>query len=106
MHFIVLSRDVADSKHLRAATLAAHRDYVDGWAESIAFSGPLVAADGSTRRGQFYLLEVADRESAERFVANDPFTKVEMFVSTEIEQVMTRFRGGQRANADPATQEA
>jgi len=48
------------------------------------FYGPLMAEDGSTAIGSLFLIEAADREAVERFVAEDPFTLDDVWRQVDI----------------------
>ncbi|WP_165964232.1 YciI family protein [Actinomadura sp. KC216] len=96
VHYVVLCRDVPGSASLRRAVLAEHRRYVDERAGLIRFSGPLLDADGETRRGQLFVLDVPDREAAEAFIAADPFTRAGVFATVEIDPLLPVFGDGRR----------
>ncbi|MEU9845395.1 YciI family protein [Actinomadura sp. NPDC048032] len=93
---MVLCRDVTGSGELRRSVLAEHRRYVDERAELITLSGPLLAADGTTRRGQLFVLDVPDERAARAFVAADPFTRAGVFATVEIDRMLPIFGGGRR----------
>lgn len=94
--FVVLCRDGEQSDALRTSALDAHRRYIDNQSKGIVVSGPLVEDDGQTRIGQFYVVDVESRSSAEEFVAKDPFTIAGVFASVEIARLLPRFLDGNR----------
>ena len=76
--------------------LPEHRAYVDAHAPMLVMSGPLLASDGTTRTGQLFILDVPDRQTAERFIADDPFTRAGLFTDIEVDGFVIVFRDGQR----------
>ena len=96
MLFAIWCRDAPGAQFRRAAALAEHRRYVDRWAASLLLSGPLLAEDDVTRCGQLFVLDVADRTSAEAFLAGDPFTAAEVFGETKLCSFQPVFRDGRR----------
>ena len=53
----------------------------------VQLSGPLLAEDGETMIGSIFFIESPDRAGVEQFIANDPFTKNDVWG----EHVLTRF---------------
>lgn len=96
VHFVVIGRDAVDSAPRRRASLDEHRAYVDGLAEQIVLSGPLLADDATTRVGQIFVLQVDDRAVAERFVAQDPFSLAGVFADVQIYRFSPKFESGRR----------
>lgn len=99
MFAVVTCRDAGDATQARASALPAHREYVDRHASSLMISGPLLGADGSTRVGQLFILDVADVAEAERFIAEDPFTKAGVFTDVQVDGFLPVFRDGARVRA-------
>ncbi|TDD20887.1 YciI family protein [Actinomadura sp. KC06] len=96
VHYVVLCRDVPDSAVLRRSVLDEHRRYVDERADLIKLSGPLLGPDGTTRRGQLFVLDVPDRQSAEAFISADPFTRAGVFATVDIDPLLPIFGNGRR----------
>ncbi len=96
MYFVVTCRDGAASAPDRAAVLAAHRDHVDRYAEQLVLSGPLLEADGQTRCGQLFVLDVATMAAARQFADDDPFTAAGIFESVRVGAFLPIFRDGRR----------
>lgn len=96
MLFAVVCSDHADTGSLRARTLDAHRAYIDTCAHALVTSGPLLDDDGSTRNGQLYIIDVADRESADAFVRDDPFTQADLFATVIVRRIKPVIVDGER----------
>lgn len=94
MNVVVVCRDAEQSSEARALSLPAHREYVDQWAAILVLSGPLTS-DGHPS-GQFFVLDVPDRGTAERFVREDPFTMAGVFAEVSIDEIRLVFRDGAR----------
>ena len=57
---------------LREKHLVAHRAHLDAWNDRLFFSGPLQNDDASASLGSLFVLNVADRAEAERFIRSHP----------------------------------
>lgn len=96
MYFVVTCRDAESDGRARAAALPAHRDHVERYGPALVLSGPLLAADGRTRVGQLFVLDVVDRAEVELFVDCDPFVVAGIFAEIQIDMFEPRFRDGRR----------
>ena len=96
MLFAVVCTDRADTAHIRARTLDAHRAYIDGCARTLVTSGPLLDDDGTTRNGQLYIIDVADRAAADTFVSEDPFTQADLFATALVRRIKPVIANGLR----------
>lgn len=96
MLFAVVCTDRPATAALRAQTLEAHRAYIDTWAHTLVTSGPLLDDDGDARNGQLYLIDVADRDAADTFVDDDPFTKAKLFETVLVRRIKPVIVNGER----------
>ena len=102
MLYIIYQKDSPGSAALRAAHRQAHFDYLDANAECLVLGGALLADDGETRTGSVLIINVGDRDAAERFSENEPLRKAGVFEQVKI----TRMRRGQwNPDAAPKTPE-
>ncbi len=62
----------------------------------------MLAEDGVTRTGSVLIINVSDREAAERFSTNEPFRKAGLFERVEINRMR---RGQWNPDAAPKTAE-
>jgi uncharacterized protein YciI len=85
MLFAITSLDKPDSKELRMATREKHLAYGKDNAEGgrLRLGGPFLDADGNMI-GSFIILEADSLEAAERWAANDPYTKAGLFASCAV----------------------
>lgn len=61
-----------------------HKAYLASRAEQIAFAGPLLADDGKTMVGSLLVIDFPSREDAQRWIADEPFTRAGVYASTSI----------------------
>ena len=69
---------------LRDAVRPAHKAYLAGVADRIAFAGPLVADDGVAMIGSLLAIDFASREAALAWLADEPFTRAGLYAGTEL----------------------
>jgi uncharacterized protein YciI len=70
-----------------------HRAYVGSAASKricMIMSGPILAEDGDTSAGSFYLMEAPDRATVVNFNKEDPFTKNGIWEKVEINAFLRR----------------
>ena len=88
MAYIIQTRDKADFGHVRAEWRAEHIKYLDNSRHKLLAAGALIDDDGSGGHGGAIILDTDDREEAEDFIANDPFSRAGLFESVSV----TRWR--------------
>jgi uncharacterized protein YciI len=100
--YIIYQEDRDDGAAIRAATKAAHFAYLEQHMDVIVLGGALIEDDAVKRIGSCLIINVADREAAEKFSCDEPFRRAGLFKSVKI----TRMRRGQwNPTAAPATPE-
>jgi hypothetical protein len=102
MLYIIYQIDKPASESLRAAHRAAHLQYLEDHKDILVLGGAMLAEDGKTRTGSVLIINVPDREAAERFSANEPFRKAGLFARVEINRMR---RGQWNPAAAPKTPE-
>jgi uncharacterized protein YciI len=75
MPFMIETWDRPDAAAVRAKTRAAHVAYLEANLDKLLGAGAKLADDGETALGTLYIVTTDDRNEAQRFVADDPFTK-------------------------------
>lgn len=88
MPYAIQLFDKPGSAELRASTRAAHLEYLVANKHLLLAAGALINDDGTGGNGGIILVDTDDRAAAERFVAQDPFTKAGLFEKV----VVTRWR--------------
>ena len=91
MLYIIYQEDGPNSAPLREQHKPAHIDYLDAHEDILVLGGAMLADDGVTRIGSVLIINVASRNEAERFSANEPLRQAGVFREVKI----TRMRRGQ-----------
>ena len=84
MIYILRLLDKPAAASLRDAVRPAHKAYLAGVAERIAFAGPLVADDGVAMVGSLLAIDFASREAAMAWLADEPFMRAGLYAATEV----------------------
>lgn len=88
MPYVIQTRDKPDQGRLRADTRAEHLEYLDANKDKLLAAGALIDDDGTGGHGGVIIVDTDDRAEAERFIADDPFTKAGLFETVTV----TRWR--------------
>ena len=88
MPYAIQTRDKAGSSKVRADNRAAHIDYLTANKHKLLAAGALIDDDGTGGSGGILIVDTDERKEAERFAAEDPFTKAGLFEKVTI----TRWR--------------
>lgn len=75
MPYMIETWDRAGAEELRARTRPAHIAYLEANLGKLLAAGAKLADDGETALGTLYVVDTDSRDEAQRFVAEDPFTK-------------------------------
>jgi uncharacterized protein YciI len=86
--YAIQTQDKPGSEQIRTANRPAHLEYLSARKDLILAGGALLSDDGSVASGGIIILDTDDRKEAERFAAEDPFTKAGLFQKVTI----TRWR--------------
>jgi len=87
MLFCLHIQDKPDRVEARKQFVDEHRAHQKDCGVDVTLSGPLLAEDGGTMIGSIFFIEAPDRAGVEKFIANDPFTRNDVWG----ESVLTRF---------------
>ena len=88
MPYAIQTKDKAGSAHVRAQARPAHLEYLTANQHKLLAAGALIDDDGTGGHGGILIVDTDDRAEAERFIAEDPFTKEVLFEQVTI----TRWR--------------
>jgi len=88
MPYAIQTKDKPDSAQIRAAARPAHLEYLTRNKDKLLAAGALINDDGTGGDGGILIVDTEDRKEAERFVAEDPFTKAGLFEKVTV----TRWR--------------
>ena len=87
MLFHIRCKDKPSQMNMRASTRAAHLNYIKNFGDAVVFAGPTSTDDGETITGSVFIIELENITAAEEFSQGDPYRKMGLFESIEIEQV-------------------
>lgn len=90
MHFTVYCLDHEGMVERRREHYDAHKAYLATSPVKTLISGPLLAADGETMIGSFFLYEGDDFEEVVRFNRDDPFNKAGIWRSVDVRPFLKR----------------
>ena len=93
MLFVIHAKDKAGALPIRQANYDAHKAFLSDTSPHgvrIVMSGPLVADDGASMVGSLFVVEAADRVTAERFNRADPFYAAGIWQDVSIDGFLRR----------------
>ena len=79
MPYAIQTRDKAGGSQVRADNRAAHIEYLTKKKHLLLAAGALIDDDGTGGNGGILIIDTDDRKEAERFIADDPFSKAGLF---------------------------
>ena len=88
MPYAIQTQDKPGTGDLRARTRAAHLEYLTERKHLLLAAGALIDDDGTGGHGGILIVDTDDRQEAQRFIDEDPFTRAGLFSSVTI----TRWR--------------
>ena len=88
MPYAIQTQDKPGSSKVRADNRAAHIEYLTKNKHLLLAAGALIDDDGTGGNGGILIIDTDDRKEAERFIADDPFSKAGLFEKVTI----TRWR--------------
>jgi len=86
MPYAIQTVDKAGGAPIRAAARAAHLEYLTVNKHKLLAAGALIDDDGTGGNGGILIVDTDDRAEAERFVAEDPFTKAGLYYGHTLAQ--------------------
>lgn len=84
MPYAIQTTDKPGSAEVRAATRAAHLEYLTANQDKLLAAGAVINDDGTGGHGGILIVDTDDRAEAERFINEDPFTKAGLFQSITV----------------------
>jgi uncharacterized protein YciI len=88
MPYAIQTVDKPGTAEMRATTRASHLEYLTRHKDKLLAAGALIDDDGTGGYGGILIVDTDDRAEAERFIAEDPFTKAGLFQKVTV----TRWR--------------
>ena len=87
MFFHIRCKDKPSQMNMRASTRAAHLNYIASFGDAVFFAGPTSIDDGETITGSVFIVDLENMAAAEKFTMGDPYRKMGLFETIEIEQI-------------------
>lgn len=84
MLFVVHCVDKEDHLEVRMENRPKHVDYLKSYGDKLFAAGPTLD-DAGTMNGSVVILDLVDKQQAEDFAANDPYTKAGLFAQVTID---------------------
>jgi uncharacterized protein YciI len=89
--WMIIAWDAAGKAGVRAAHLAAQKDYARALGERLIGYGHIVSDDGSAVHATTWFVQLDDRAAAEAFVAHDPLNRAGVYDKTDIRRWSNSF---------------
>ena len=96
MPYVIITKDKPDSLALRMEVRAEHLAFLDRHKAKLLAAGGLLDDDGSGGDGGVIIYDTDERAEAERFIADDPFTKAGLFENVTVRRWRKAFFAGER----------
>ena len=96
MPYAIQTEDKPGSSQIRADNRAAHLEYLTKNKHLLLAAGAVIDDDGTGGHGGILLVDTDDRKEAERFAAEDPFTKAGLFAKVTVTRWRKAFFNGER----------
>ena len=87
MLFHIRCKDKPSQMNMRASTRAAHLNYITKYGDAVFFAGPTYIDEGETISGSVFIIDLKDLTAAEEFSKGDPYRKMGLFETVEIEKI-------------------
>lgn len=84
MPYAVITKDKPDSLDLRNEVRGVHLAFLEANKDRLLAAGAMIDDDGSGGHGGVIIVDTDDRQEAEAFIADDPFTKAGLFESVTV----------------------
>ena len=81
--FAITARDKPDHLDLRMSTRESHLMHLRGLGARLIAAGPTLDGDGQPN-GSLVVVEMANRDEAEAFAEDDPYSKAGLFAVTDV----------------------
>lgn len=96
MPYAIMTVDKPDHLHLRMSAREEHVAYLTANKHKLLAAGALIGDDGTGGSGGILIVDTDDRKEAERFAAEDPFTKAGLFQNVTVTRWRKAFFNGER----------
>ncbi len=84
MIYVITCVDKPDHGAVRKENRTAHLAYLRDAGDTLFAAGPTLTDDASSVTGSVIMVDLPDKQAAETFAANDPYTQAGLFESVTI----------------------
>ena len=84
MAYAIITKDKPNSLDLRNEVRGVHLEYLEVNLDRLLVAGAQIEDDGTGGHGGVIIVDTDDRQEAEDFIANDPFTKAGLFEDVKV----------------------
>ena len=95
MPYLIETFDKPGQQQLRRDTRDEHLRFLEANKALLLACGAKLADDGSDLGGGLYVVDLDTRDEAERFIADDPFSRVDLFERVTITRWRKAYLAGQ-----------
>ncbi|WP_217475356.1 YciI family protein [Stutzerimonas stutzeri] len=95
MPYLIETFDKPGQQQLRRDTRDEHLRFLEANKALLLACGAKLADDGSDLGGGLYVVDLDTRDEAKRFIADDPFSRVELFERVTITRWRKAYLAGQ-----------
>lgn len=95
MPYLIETFDKPGQQQLRRDTRDEHLRFLEANKALLLACGAKLADDGSDLGGGLYVVDLDTRDEAERFIADDPFSRVDLFERITITRWRKAYVAGQ-----------
>lgn len=95
MPYLIETFDKPGQQELRRDTRDEHLRFLEANKALLLACGAKLADDGSDLGGGLYVVDLDTRDEAERFIADDPFSRVNLFERVTITRWRKAYLAGQ-----------
>jgi uncharacterized protein YciI len=96
MPYVIITRDKPNALELRNQVRSVHLAYLEQNRDKLLAAGAQLDDDGQGGYGGVIIVDTDDRDEAEAFIQNDPFTKAGLFAGIEVVRWRKAFFDRQR----------
>ena len=96
MPYAIQTTDKPGTADLRLRERPAHLEYLSANQHLLLAAGALIEDDGTGGKGGILLVDTDDRAVAEKFIADDPFTKAGLFEKVTVTRWRKAFFDGRK----------
>jgi len=89
--WVIFGWDKPGQASVRAATIAAQKDYAKALGERLIGYGHIVSDDASRTLATTWFVQLDDRAAADAFIANDPLSRAGVYEKTDVRRWSNSF---------------